>query len=252
MNVSSSRTLTRILRAELDKFMTLPSVWLTLGGTFLLNFGITAAYVSLGLQAAEGTQPILNLGLSSMRYLQAGFMILGILAACSEYSGGQIRTTLTAMPWRGLQFITKHMALTMITIPAALLMIASSVLYTWFRMRDTAAGFDTAPMIGVLAGATGYLTLTALLSAAVGALIRRTTRALVVLLGYYFVVSPMTENSRFQFKNILPETAGSYMYLAPSSEGPNSLTPLQGTGILMVWALIFIAVAVVFYRKRDA
>lgn len=68
MTVSSSRKLTQILGAELDKLVKLPLIWLTLLGTFILNL----------------------VGLASMGYLQAGFIILGILATCSEYSGGQI------------------------------------------------------------------------------------------------------------------------------------------------------------------
>jgi hypothetical protein len=46
--------------------------------------------------------------------------------------------------------------------------------------------------------------------------------------------------------------AGYYMYISPFSDEINVLTPMQGTGILMLWTLIFITVAIVFYRKRDA
>ncbi|MNE39751.1 ABC-2 family transporter protein [compost metagenome] len=187
-----------------------------------------------------------------MRYLQAGFIILGISAACSEYSGGQIRTTLTTIPWRGFQLFTKHLALAIITIPAAFIIAASGVLYTFIRMRNTAVGIEIDTMIETLAGATGYLTLTTLLSAAIGALLRRTTPALVVLLGYYFVVSPLLSNYRPGIKKYFPDMAGYYMYMPPSSDKINVLTPMQGTGISMIWTLISITVAIVFYCKRDA
>jgi hypothetical protein len=107
-------------------------------------------------------------------------------------------------------------------------------------------------MIQTLAGATGYLTLTTILSAAIGALLRRTTPALVLLLGYYFIVSPMLRDFLPGITNYFPDMAGYYMYMPPSSEEVNVLTPMQGTGILMLWTLIFITVAIVFYRKRDA
>ncbi|WP_223069074.1 ABC transporter permease [Paenibacillus caui] len=252
MSVPSSRKITHILRAELDKLVTLPLTWLTLMGTFILNLLLAAAFTSVGLQGAAGTQSILNIGLASMEYLQAGFIILGILATCSEYTGGQIRTTLTTIPWRGLQLSTKYLALAIITIPAAFIIAASGVLYTFIRMRDTAVGFEIDTMIDALAGATGYLTLTTLLSAAMGALLRRTTPALVVLLGYYFILSPLTRDFLPRYKNCFPDTAGYYMYMAPSSDEINALTPMQGTGISMLWTLIFITVAIVFYCKRDA
>lgn len=251
MSLPSSRKITRILRAELDKLVTLPLIWLTLMGMLIVNFLLAAAFTSVGLQGSAGTQTILEIGLASMGYLQAGFIILGIMAACSEYTGGQIRTTLTTIPWRGLQLSVKHLALAVITVPAALIIAASGLLYAFIRMRDTAAGFEIDTMIKAVAGATGYLTLTTLLSAAMGALIRRTTPALVVLLGYYFVVSPLTRNFLPKLTKYFPDTAGAYMYMPPIPE-ENVLTPLQGTGILISWILVFISVAIVFYRRRDA
>ncbi|KKO51631.1 ABC transporter permease [Paenibacillus sp. DMB20] len=252
MSVSSGRKIAQILGAELDKLVTLPLIWLTLMGTFILNLVLAAAFTSVGLQGAAGTQSILNIGLASMGYLQAGFIILGILATCSEYTGGQIRTTLTAIPWRGFQISMKHLALAIITIPVAFIIAASGVLCTFIMMRDAAAVIEIDTMIKTLVGATGYLTLTTLLSAAIGGLLRRTTPALVVLLGYYYIVSPLTRDFLPSIKKYFPDTAGNYMYMPPSSDEINVLTPMQGTGISMLWTLIFIATAIVFYRKRDA
>ncbi|MCE3201062.1 ABC transporter permease [Paenibacillus sonchi] len=252
MSVSSSRKIPQILGAELDKLVTLPWMWLTLMGTFILNLVLAAAFTSAGLQGAAGTQSILNIGLASMEYLQAGFIILGILATCSEYSGGQIRTTLTAIPWRGLQLSAKHLALAIITIPAAFIIAASSVLYTFIMMRDTAPGVELDTMIGTLIGAAGYLTLTTVLSAAIGSLLRRTTPALVVVLGYYFIISPLSGDILPDIRNYFPDTAGYYMYMTLSSEEINVLTPMQGTGISMLWTLVFITAAIVLYCKRDA
>ncbi|GIO99889.1 ABC transporter permease [Paenibacillus lautus] len=252
MSVSFSRKITQILRAELDKLVTLPLIWLTLMGTFILNLVLAAAFNSVGLQGAAGTQSILDIGLASMGYLQAGFIILGILATCSEYTGGQIRTTLTTIPWRGYQLSTKHLALGIITIPVAFIIAASGVLYTFIMMRDTAAVIEIDTLIKTLLGATGYLTLTTLLSAAIGALLRRTTPALVILLGYYFILSPLSRDFLSSIRNYFPDTAGSYMYMPPSSDKINVLTAMQGTGITMLWTVIFITLAIVFYRKRDA
>lgn len=252
MSVSSSRKITQILAAELDKLVTLPWIWLTLMGTFILNLVLAAAFTSASLQGGAGTQSILDIGLASMGYLQAGFIILGILATCSEYTGGQIRTTLTTIPWRGFQLATKHLALAIITIPAAFIIAASGVLYTFIRMRDIAVGIEIGTMIETLTGATGYLTLTTLLSAAIGSLLRRTTPAVVVLLGYYFIVSPLTRDYLPSIKKYFPDTAGYYMYMPHSSEEINVLTPMQGAGISMLWTLMFITAAIVFYRRRDA
>lgn len=254
MSVSSSRKITSILGAELDKLITLPLIWRTLMSTFILNLALAAAFTSVGLQGGAGTQSILNIGLAPMGYLQAGFIILGIIATCSEYTGGQIRTTLTTIPWRGFQLSTKHLALAIITIPAAFIITASGVLYTFVMMRDTAVRFEIDTLIKTLAGAAGYLSLTTLLSAAIGVLLRRTTPAIVILLGYYYVVSPLTRDVLPKFGDYLPDTAGSYMYTptSPQEINPPALTPVQGTGIVMLWTLLFITAAIVAYRMRDA
>lgn len=251
MKIAPGRKITNILGAELNKLVTLPSIWLTISGTFILNLALAAAFTSIGQQGAACSQSILDIGLATMGYLQAGFILLGILAACSEYTGGQIRSTLTVMPWRGLQLSAKLAALATITVTAALIIAASGVLYTLFMMRDTAAGagIEIDTMLKALAGATGYLTLTALLSAAIGSLLRRTTPALVILLGYYFVISPVSGDA---LPGYFPDKAGSYMYMLSSADKSDVLTPMQGTGIVMLWTLLCITAAIVLYRKRDA
>lgn len=251
MSVSFNKKITPILGAELDKLVTLPSIGRTLIGTFLLNLVLAAAFTSAGLQGEAGAQNLLNLGLASMGYLQAGFIIFGILATCSEYTGGQIRTTLTTTPWRVSQLSAKFLALAVITLPAAFIIAASGVLCAFFMMKD-AAVIEINPIIKALAGATGYLTLTTLLSAATGALLRRTTPALVILLGYYFIVSPLTKNYLPGISTYTPDTAGFHMYTLSSSNEINVLTSIQGAGILLLWTLSLITAAVVFYCKRDA
>jgi ABC-2 type transport system permease protein len=176
-------------------------------------------------------------------------------SVCEAPHPQQIRTTLTMIPWRGLQLSTKHLALAIISIPVAFIIAASGVLYTFIVMRDIAVVIEIDTMIDTLVGTTDYLTLTTFLSAAIGAFLRRTTFALVILLGYYFIFSPLMRvflPSIEKYLNYFPDTAGNYMYVPSSPDEINVLTPMQGTGILILWTLIFIAVAIVFYRERDA
>ena len=54
MSAPSSKKITRILGAELDKLVTLPMTWLTLIGTFIVNLVLAAAFTSVGLQGLQG------------------------------------------------------------------------------------------------------------------------------------------------------------------------------------------------------
>jgi ABC-2 type transport system permease protein len=255
MNNLSSKKVIQIFSAEIYKLVSLPLIWFTLIGTFIFNLILAAAFTSADLQGATGTGNILDIGLASMGYLQAGFIILGILATCSEYTGGQIQTTLTSMPWRGFQLTLKHLTLAIMSAPVAVIIVTSGVLYPLIMMREGTAVVELSNMIKAIAGATGYLTLTTLISAAIGALFRRTIPALVVLLGYYFIVSPLSRQFPSSISNYFPDTAGYYMYMSFSPGGidmVNTLTPMQAAGILTISTLFFIALAIVFYRKRDA
>ncbi|GAB1819523.1 hypothetical protein [Herbidospora sp. RD11066] len=155
-----------MIRAELSKLVSLPATWWTLGVTLLVN-------VLLTFVIAVGDTPV--------AYSRAGFVVFGVLAACSEYTGGQIRTTLTVMPRRIHQLTAKYAALALVSIPAALVvalsgeLIVTAVLGTWTMPWEV----------------TPYLTLLTLISAAVGALTRNTLAAVTLLLGCLFAAAPL-------------------------------------------------------------
>lgn len=65
--------------------------------------------------------------LGPLGYTQAGFLVLGVLAAASEYEeGSQIRTTLLAMPRRLPLQAVKALALGAVTLPVAVATAATS------------------------------------------------------------------------------------------------------------------------------
>ena len=149
-------------RAEILKLVTLPASGVT---------GRAAGIAAAGRAAVPHADPI--------AYAQAGFVVLGVLAVTSEYSGGQVRTSLISVPRRVELMTAKALALTSASVPAAAVSVLVSRL-----VRPAAAG------PGVASG-IGYLTLVALLSAAVAALTRRSLPALTVLLGWFFIATPL-------------------------------------------------------------
>ncbi|MEV0563617.1 hypothetical protein [Dactylosporangium sp. NPDC050588] len=137
-------TLLTLLHAELRKLLTLPSLRLTV---------LLTVAVALLLASLDAAQPV--------RYVQAGFLVLGVLATASEHQGGdQIRATLLAMPRRLPLYAAKVVALAAVTLPVAALVALHS---------------------------TTHLTLTTLLAAAAGTLVRRAEAAVVLLLVVYYV-----------------------------------------------------------------
>ncbi|MEU6425539.1 ABC transporter permease [Microbispora sp. NPDC046973] len=243
------REAAQALAAELSKLVSLPATWLTLGGTLVLNALLAIAFTIAGLRGATGTRSAADIGLASIGYAHAGFVILGVLAACSEYAGGQIRTTLTAMPRRALQFTAKHVALAIVVLPAAAVTAASGVALAAGALGGTAAPVTSARVAEPLSGATAYLALTTLIGAAVGALARRTLAAVVVQLGYLFIAGPLLRDHVSAAK-YLPDSAGLAMWFPPADDA-GAVTPVHGALLLMAWTAVLIAVAVLGYRRRD-
>lgn len=184
------------LHAELRKLLTLPS----LRNTALLTLAATGL-----LRYASG---------SAVGYAQAGFLILGVLAVASEHqAGGQIRTTLLAVPRRLPLYAAKIAALTAATLPVAL----------------AAAAVDLP--------ATAYLTSTTLLAFAAATLVRHAVPAVLVMLGLHFTASPLLRSRWAGLGAYLPDTA--------AWVDPRDLTAT------VAWTAGLLALAAWSFHRRD-
>ncbi|CAM3482850.1 ABC transporter permease [Marinicrinis lubricantis] len=239
----------RAIKAELSKLCSLPITWFTLGGTFIVNLMLAYAYSNAGLQGLTSIQSTLQIGLASVSFSQAGFMIFSILTVCSEYNGGQIRTTLTAMPRRGIQIFAALFALTVVLIPAAFVVSSSGVLLTQILVEDAGAPIVWVHLVFTMLGVSAYLTLTALISAALGVVLHRMLPALAIMLSYYYIAGPLIRDQA-DFAKYLPDKAGVVMWF-PQPDHASALTPVQGGILLGAWTLAAIIIAATVYRKRD-
>jgi len=139
-------------RAELLKLVTLPALALTVA--------LTWAVTALIRFAAAGEENPIPLA-------RAGFLVLGVLAASSEYEGGQLRSTLLGTPRRVRLQLVRALVLAAAAVPVA----AGTVLI---------AG----------RGDPVRLVLLTLIAAGVTTVLRHALAGIVVVLGYFFVLSP--------------------------------------------------------------
>ncbi|MEV1329281.1 hypothetical protein AB0J20_06860 [Micromonospora costi] len=209
-------------RAELRKLLTLPSLRRTALLTWTATLLLTVAYAS----AESRGEPLADdAALAPLAYTQAGFLVLGVLAAVSEYQeGDQIRTTLLAMPRRVPLQVVKALALAALTLPVAAATAATSTL--------PAGGAAWMP------AATMYLTLTTLLGAAVAGVVRRAVPAVVLLLGVYVIAGPVLRARFGASAAYLPDTA--------------ALDPSRGAAATIIWTLAALTLATLTFGRRDA
>lgn len=244
---SRRREARHALAAELSKLWSQPAVWLTLIGAWGVHLLLTAAFIQAEARSPGGeAQDWLDVGLAALSYAQAGFIVLGVLAACSEYNGGQIRTTLLAMPRRGRQLLAARLALALLAVPAAVIVAASGIGAAAVALADAAPPVAAGRLAAALAGAAGSLALTTLI-AAVGTLLRRTLSATAVMLGLYFVAGPIVRG-RATLAQYLPDAAADAMWQRPTA---HSLSPIQAALCLSLWALAALVLAAIVHRRRD-
>jgi hypothetical protein len=86
--------------------------------------------------------------------------------------------------------------------------------------------------------ATAYLTLTALLAAAVASLVRRAEPALVLLLTLYFITGPLLRAQSGAIAAYLPDTA--------------ALDPSRGAAATITWTFSGLTLAALTFQRRDA
>lgn len=258
----------RLVRAEWIKLWTVrSSVWtlaLTVvalvGIASLIAWGMTEELEGAGAGADFG--PILQF---STYFAQLAIAVLGVLTITGEYTTGMIRTTFAAAPKRLPAIWAKGLVLTVVTFLVGLVAAAAAYLVTNPILGRIDASWDLGdPDIQRLfLGVPLYLTAIALLSFALGALLRYSAAAIATVLGLLLVVESVWSILPWRFFQetapFLPSTAGSkilqsqQMIDAMGQEATGTvLSAWQGYGVLLAWGAVVLAVAAVLVRRRDA
>ncbi len=243
----SARTnrLGNVMAAELVKLCTLPAAALTAIGTVLVSAALMAA--SAAAAADEGlTVSATDVTLNLVPLVQSGAVLLGILSVSHEYAGTQHRTTLLAVPGRGLLLAGKTVAaaIALALVAVATVSVGAAAAAIVQRLLDAPAG-TLEPWR--LAGAACYLTLIGMLSYAAALLVRHLIPALVGMLSLVLLLPPLvaalTEHARW-----LPGLAGMQLYDSTDAV----LTAGTGTLVLTAWILLVGAVAATRFVRTDA
>ncbi|RKS10596.1 ABC-2 family transporter [Nocardiopsis sp. Huas11] len=248
------------VRSEALKLRTLPSVLITCAATVAVTVGL--GYVSgWSLAQAMDTDPSVIVGdydpgrwgMDASGVGQLGMIVLGVLAVSGEYAGGQIRTSLLAVPGRLRLLAAKAAALAGAALAAALVTVPGSFVAAqaglgehglpWSRMWE-------APVAGHLAGAVLYWVLIALLAAGLTVVVRNAVVPLVVLVGLALAGSQLLSVAT-DLADFLPDRAGALMF-REGADYAHDLTAVQGGAVMLAWVAAVGVVAVVLFHRRDA
>ncbi|MFD5315764.1 ABC transporter permease [Streptomyces sp. NPDC127098] len=253
----------RVLRSEWAKLWSLRSTWitLTLGLSFLLAFGLIAAwqFESGGLNDLdddfEGATAV-DLALFGVPFAQLALGVLGVLVTAGEYSTGMIRSTLVAVP-RRLPVLWSKAALYGLvgllvgTVGAFVAFLVGGGILSG---TSVAQSLSDAGVARSLLGAGLYLGLIGVISTGLGALLRSVAGGISVLVGVLILAPGLVQllpgSWRDNISPYLPSTAGESMFAL--THDASTLSPGAGLAVFLAWTVLVLAGAAYRLVRSDA
>lgn len=256
----------RVLHAEWIKFRSVRATLWTLPLTALAMAGL-AVLQAWGISTLETTEGFTAAGIitGGTFLAQVAVAVLAILTITGEYSTGQIRSSVAAVPRRLPLLWSKAIIIFGAVVAVSVVGLALSWLSAKPFLDRSGLTLDlgSGENLRVLAGGALYLGAIALFAFAVGAILRHSAGALALILGLLLVLENVFAALPFRFFEVispfLPSTAGSRIMLDDAAIAERNamfdgadLTAWQGYGVLLVWVLLLMTVAAVLMRRRDA
>ncbi|MEV0641928.1 ABC transporter permease [Streptomyces sp. NPDC050619] len=186
---------------------------------------------------------------------QLAMIVFGVLVVSNEYSTGMIRTSLAAVPQRGTFLASK------LAVAAGLaLAVGLATSFVTFFLGQAMLGTHKASIgdPGVLRAVIGgglYMTLIAVFSMGVAAMLRSPMLSLGILMPFFFLISNIlgSVDATKKIGQLLPDQAGSkIMQVVPPVDDDTPYGPWGGLGIMGLWVLAALIGGYVLLKKRDA
>ena len=253
--------------AEWTKLWSLRSTWWCLAGTAAL-MALTSATVGASTasnRVSNGDPTTVNptsAAVSATSIAQFALVALAMLAICSEYTSGGIRSTLQAVPVRGRVLAAKALVLAPVMFGAGVVLGAASAAGTYALLTNDAFGglahVDWADSAYDVVAIGGYFALVALLTLGIGAALRSAagtlTVAFMLLMGVPLVLVMTGNQVAVDVSMRMPMFAGlAFMRSTDNiTGGPIGYPAWQGLAWLAAWTVIGAAAGYAVLRERDA
>jgi ABC-2 type transport system permease protein len=262
------------IASEFTKLRSVRSTYWTLAALLIVSIGIGAA-ISAGSASDLSSNPGDKAGfdatqVSLFAFFELGQLIIAVIGAMSitsEYSTGMIRTSLTALPRRGVVYAAKAIVLTGVTLVVSLvtsfiafflgqaILSSSGVSASLFRSTTVPAianespgpggpnGNPTVTFLGhllipsstvltAIIGTALFVTVVAVIAFGLGAIIRHTAGAITTVIGVMFVIPIIVQilpgKWRWDLIRFMPDSAGRVISVTTGTA--------NGGGLLHLWS----------------
>ena len=262
--IQGRQTVLRSIRAEWIKIWTLRSTWVTsfiaIALTVLFGAGLTAV---LG-RTEEYQDMAKDLITQGLAFGQIVVAVLGALIITGEYSSGQIRSSLAAVPKRGQLLASKAVVLAIVSF----LLGSLSVFLSWAISKpfigEHAGSLTDSHYAGYIWGSGLVFAVIALMALGLGFLLRSTAGTITVIVSLLFVITAPLQLAAskwdwvYKVIGCLPSTVSEAVSdpfqrtTEWGGQGAQFLTHGQAIAVFAAWALIPLIAAWFVFSRRDA
>jgi ABC-type transport system involved in multi-copper enzyme maturation permease subunit len=251
------------LRSEFTKIRSVRSTYWTLLAVIVITVGLGILF-SWGTEShwnqmsAEGraTFDPTATSLAGVILSQLVIVVLGALTITSEHSTGMIRTSLTAMPRRGVVYAAKAIVFTAVALVVGLIasfaaFFAGQALMSSKHINATLA---QPHVLRAVVGAALFLAVCGLLAFGIGAALRHTAGAITASIGLLFVLfilqNFMPQSWQTHVDKWVPFDAGSQIWTVKPSA--HMFSAWTGFAVFCVYAAIAVITGLILFQRRDA
>ncbi|MBL0779328.1 MULTISPECIES: ABC transporter permease [Streptomyces] len=254
---------TQVVRSEWTKIRSVQSTVWTLGLAAVVTIGLGALISALSKSEYDNLSPRGRLtfdptfiSFAGLSLGQLAMVVFGVLVVSNEYSTGMIRMSLAAVPQRGTFFFSKVAVATVLALLVSLVTTFATFFLGQALLGPTlAASIGDPGVLRAVIGAALYMTLMAVFSMGVAAMLRSPMLSLGILVPFFFLVSSIlgAVSATEKIGRFLPDQAGSkIMQVVAPLNDDTPYGPWGGLGIMALWVIAALAIGYALLRHRDA
>ena len=256
-------TLARVIRSEWTKLWSLRSTRWSFLVAFIAEAGLgpLIAAIEMGrwnqLSLSERVffNPV-DKSLAGYHFAQLAIGVLGVLVISAEYSTGQIRSSLLAVPkrlpvlWAKL-IVFASVTFVLIFIGSLIGFFASNAIFVQHHVN---VGIGAPRAFRAVIGSALYLTGIGIICTALGTMIRSTAGGISTFVGILFVLPPilllLPDSLDHAINPYLPSVAGNGVAMA--LQDAHTFSVWGGFALFCGYVVVAVAAAAYLLRRRDA
>ncbi|ELP63361.1 ABC transporter permease [Streptomyces turgidiscabies] len=186
---------------------------------------------------------------------QLAMIVFGVLVVSNEYSTGMIRTSLAAVPQRGTFLAAKLTVAAGLAFAVGVVTSFAAFFLGQAMLGDRSTSISDPGVLRAVIGGALYMTLIALFSMGVAAMLRSPMLSLGVLMPFFFLISNIlgAVSATKKVARYLPDQAGSkIMQVVTPIDNDTPYGPWGGLAIMVGWVAVALLGGYVLLKERDA